>query len=443
LLPLVNQRPGSGTLPANLTDSGKHSARKLSHGVALSEGTDMRRFWTDREGNIALVFALAAVPIFGAMSAAVDYSMASAYRADIQKALDATALALTKIMPTDEATLNTVGNQYFQANLKSHNLSNLQLTIQPDIGQLRLTASGTYNVQMAHIIGADTIDLSASAEAKWSIGKVEIALALDNSWSMNSLGRMTQLKAAAHNLLNVLEGAAKQPDDAKVAIVPFDAVVNVGTANSAAAWLRWGVCSGSNCGPNNSTNWQGCVWDRDKNNDASDVEPAASNATKYPAWQCNNSLNSNRLVSMMPLTTNWTSLHTKVDDMIPSGYTNVTIGLVWAWHALSPTPVMSEGVAYGTDNLTKFVILLTDGDNTRNRFSDSTNTMNNRTELACTNIKAAGIKIYTVRLIDGNASLLQGCATNASMYYDVQNAGELSGVFSAIGSEIASLHLSK
>jgi hypothetical protein len=260
---------------------------------------------------------------------------------------------------------------------------------------------------------------------------------------MNSLGRMTQLKAAAHNLLNVLEGAAKQPDDAKVAIVPFDAVVNVGTANSAAAWLRWGVCSGSNCGPNNSTNWQGCVWDRDKNNDASDVEPAASNATKYPAWQCNNSLNSNRLVSMMPLTTNWTSLHTKVDDMIPSGYTNVTIGLVWAWHALSPTPVMSEGVAYGTDNLTKFVILLTDGDNTRNRFSDSTNTMNNRTELACTNIKAAGIKIYTVRLIDGNASLLQGCATNASMYYDVQNAGELSGVFSAIGSEIASLHLSK
>jgi Flp pilus assembly protein TadG len=403
----------------------------------------MRRFWTDREGNIALVFALAAVPIFGAMGAAIDYSMASAYRADIQKSLDATALALTKIMPTDQATLDTVGNQFFQANLKSHNLSNLQLTIQPDVGRLRLSASGTYNVQMANIIGAGAIDLSASAEAKWSIGKVEIALALDNSWSMNSLGRMTQLKAASHNLLNVLESAAKQPDDAKVAIVPFDAVVNVGTANSAAEWLRWGVCAGSNCGPADATNWQGCVWDRDKNNDADDTAPTTANATKYPAWQCNNTLNSNRLVSSMPLTTNWTSLHAKIDEMIPAGYTNVTIGLVWAWHALSPTPVMTEGVPYGTENLTKFVILLTDGDNTRNRFSDSTNTMNTRTGLACSNIKAAGVKIYAVRLISGNASLLQACATDPSMYYDVQNASDLSGVFSAIGSEIASLHLSK
>jgi Flp pilus assembly protein TadG len=62
----------------------------------------MRRFWSDRRGNVALVFALAAIPVFGAMGAAVDYSMASAYRSDIQKALDATALALTKIMPAEQ-----------------------------------------------------------------------------------------------------------------------------------------------------------------------------------------------------------------------------------------------------------------------------------------------------------------------------------------------------
>jgi hypothetical protein len=69
--------------------------------------------------------------------------------------------------------------------------------------------------------------------------------------------------------------------------------------------------------------------------------------------------------------------------------------------------------------------------------------MNTRTGLACSNIKAAGVKIYAVRLISGNASLLQACATDPSMYYDVQDASDLSGVFSAIGSEIASLHLSK
>jgi Flp pilus assembly protein TadG len=403
----------------------------------------MRQFWSDREGNVALVFALAAIPLFGAMGAAVDYSMASQYRTDIQKALDATALALTKIMPADQATLDTVGNQYFQANLKNHDLQSLTLTVTPNVGTLRVTANGTYKVQLANIFGADTIDLSASAEAKWSIGKVEIALALDNSWSMNSLGRMTELKAAAHDLLNVLETAAKNPGDAKVAIVPFDSVVNIGTDYAAEAWLRWGVCTSGNCGPGSSTNWQGCVWDRNKSYDKSDDAPDGTNDRKYPAWQCGNSLNSNKLVSMKRLTADWPSLHTKIDDMIPSGYTNITIGLVWAWHLLSPTEVFADGVAYNTENLTKYIILLSDGDNTRNRFGDSSSTMNNRTEDACTNIKTAGIKIYTVRLIDGNSTLLRDCATKTSMFYEVEDSSALSGVFNAIGSEIASLHLSK
>lgn len=414
----------------------------------------MRQFWSDREGNVALVFALVSIPLFGAMGAALDYSMASAYRTDIQKSLDATALALTKIMPADQATLDTVGMQFFTANLGHHSLTNLQLTVTPDIGTLRVEASGTYTVYMAGLIGATTIELGAGAEAKWSIGKVEVALALDNSWSMDSLGRMTQLKAASHDLLNVLESAARQPDDAKVAIIPFDAVVNVGTAHVAASWLRWDfweddnrTCSGNGgnrtCVPKDHSEWHGCVWDRSKNRDANDDAPEDSQSTEYPAWQCNNSLNSNRVVPMMPLTTDWTALHGKIDQMIPSGFTNITIGLVWAFHALSPTAVMEEGAAYDAENLTKYVILLSDGDNTRNRFGDSTSTMNNRTRLACTNIKAAGIKIYSVRLIDGNASLLRDCASSSDMYYDVQNSSQLSGVFSSIGSEIASLHLSK
>ena len=425
----------------------------------------MRRFWSDRKGNVAIIFALAAIPMFGAMGAAIDYSMASSYRTDMQKALDATALALTKIMPADMATLNTVGNQYFQANLKEHSLTNLTLTIQPDVGTLRVSASATYNVHMANIIGASTIQLGASSEAKWNIGKVEVALVLDNSGSMGSFSRMTHLKEAAHNLLNVLENAAKEPDDAKVAIVPFDQIVGVGAGHVAAAWLDWteweavnGTCSKSqykslnSCNSNGGTwtsadhnTWQGCVRDRNKSNDVSDTAPDGTTAKKYPAWQCGNTINGQLLVSMQPLSTEWTSLHSKVDAMTVAGYTNIPIGLVWGWHALSPTELFTEGTAYDTENMTKYIILMTDGDNTRNRWypSDGTSTMNTRTTMVCNNIKTAGVKIYTIRLVSGNATLLQNCASSPSMYYDVQDASELSGVFSAIGSEIASLHLSK
>lgn len=404
----------------------------------------MRQFWSDRRGNTALLFALAMIPIIGSMGVALDYSLASSYRTDMQKALDATALALTKIMPADQATLDTVGNQYFQANLGQTSLTNVQLTITPEVGKLKLAAKGTYTVHLANIVGADKVELGTSSEAKWSIGKVEIALTLDNSGSMQTLDRIVHLKAAAHNLLDVLQNAAREPGDAKVAIVPFDSRVNVGTSYGAESWLRWGVCNGGECGPPNASSWNGCVWDRDKNNDISDVAPSTSNATKYPAWNCQHGLIYPGLVTqMLPLTENWTALHNRVDQMQPAGYTNIAIGLVWAWHVLSPTALFTEGVAYGTENRTKYVILMTDGDNTKNRFGDGTSTMNSRTASVCTAIKNAGIKIYSIRLISGNASLLQNCASQPSMYYDVQDASELSAVFSSIGTEIANLHLSR
>lgn len=409
----------------------------------------MRGFWTDRKGNVALTFALLMIPIFGATGVALDYSMASAYRADMQKALDATALALTKIMPADQATLDTVGNQYFQANLGPNTLSDLQLTVTPQVGLLRLSVKGTYSVQMANLIGATTVDLGVRSEAKWSIGKVEIALVLDNSWSMNSFSRMSHLKAAAHDLLDVLEEAAKEEGDAKVAIVPFDSVVSVGTAYKSEPWLRWDILdcngnqSGTGCGSNPQNAWTGCVWDRNKSNDTTDDPPGETNATMYPAVQCSNELNSNLLVPMLPLTTNWTGLHDKVTAMIPAGYTNITIGLVWGWHLLSPAALFEAGAEYNTANLTKYIILMTDGDNTENRFNDGTGTMNTRTSMTCTNIKNTGIQIFSIRLVSGNATLLRNCATSADMYYDVQNASELSAVFSSIGSQIANLHLSR
>ena len=66
-----------------------------------------------------------------------------------------------------------------------------------------------------------------------------------------------------------------------------------------------------------------------------------------------------------------------------------------------------------------------------------------RTELVCTNIKEAGIKLYTIRVIDGNATLLKKCASNPSMYYNVQQASQLNDVFAAIAQNLANLRIAK
>jgi uncharacterized protein YegL len=268
---------------------------------------------------------------------------------------------------------------------------------------------------------------------------------------MASHQKLSNLKTAAHNLLQTLQNAAKTPGDVKVAIIPFTIGVNLGTQYNANNWFDYdtidcnGSLAGTGCAANNWKNyWDGCVRDRTYPYDTQDDPPnAAVAATLYPAHNCGNSL-----TPILPLSYNWTTLNDKIDAMSANGNTDVTIGLVWAWHALTSQAPMSEAATPAPD-LDKVIILLTDGDNTEswknsnNTYVNTTASIDARTALVCSNVKAAGIKMYTVRVIDGNASLLQSCATNPTMYYDVQQASQLNSVFSTIAQNLANLRISK
>lgn len=415
----------------------------------------LNSFWAGKRalaGNVAITFSLACVPVIGGIGAAVDYSMANSNRTSMQKALDATALALAKLMPLSQADLNAKGWQLFSANI-----GNLKVNMQqsglvittPIIGKIKLSATGQYTPQISGFIGINTFPVSAQTEVQWGMKKLELALALDNTGSMSSSNKMTELKKAAKNLLNILQQSVLQPGDVKVSIIPFHKEVRVDTTifSPLTLWLKWDdwdnenqTCTGTwwnqVCVPKLRTTWDGCIMDRDQTNDASDANPT-SNATRFPAKQCSYSL-----ATMLPLTYDWTALANKIDSMQPDGNTNVSIGLAWAWHSLTTGEPFTQAAAPSTD-LSKYIILMTDGENTQNRWTTNTNSIDNRTAATCTAIKAAGIRIYTIRVIDGDANLLRNCASDPSMYFDVQNAAQLTSVFNSIGATLAALHLSQ
>jgi hypothetical protein len=296
---------------------------------------------------------------------------------------------------------------------------------------LTVSASATVDATVSRVIGGTSTTVSVTTDVLWGIKKLELALVLDNTGSMASSGKLAALKTAAHNLLTTLQAAAKQPGDVKVAIIPFDRMVNIGTGFKDEFWIDYTVKNIP------KASWDGCVIDRDQSNDVSDTAPDAGNYhTWYPAADCGS------LVQAMPLSTDWTALHSKVDQMAAAGNTNVTIGLVWGWHALTAGVPFTNAVAPAPD-LDKVIVLLTDGDNTQNRWTTSESSINARTAAACANVKAANIKLYTVRVIDGNASLLQSCATKPSMYYNVQQASQLNGVFTSIAQNLANLRIGK
>ena len=423
----------------------------------------LKRFLKDRMAGVAPLLALGIIPLVGAVGAAVDYSRANTVRAAMQNALDSTALMLSK--DANGLTGDQLGQKavnYFTAMFDRPEASNVQVNHQfesPQQGSfsLKVTGSASVPTMFWRIIGHPQIDINASGEVVWGNKKLNIALAFDNTGSMASDGKMTALKEAAHNLLTTLKKAEKTPGDIEVSIVPFAVDVNVGTQNVNATWIDWtvweaanGTCSKSSYNsksscvahsgvwtPKNHNVWNGCVNDRDQNNDVLNTAAVAgSPSTMYRAHQafaCP--------TAMMPLSSDWPALNAKVDAMTPAGYTNVTIGLQLAWQTLSPVAPFN-GPAPGPD-IDKVIILMTDGENTQNRWSWTSSVIDARTEKACENIKAANIKLYTVRVIEGNATLLQNCATKQDMYFNVQQASQLNSVFGSIAQNLANLRISK
>lgn len=422
-----------------------------------------RRFWRSRDGGVAPMLALAALPLFGFAGAAVDFSRAASTRTAMQAALDASALMLSKDAQTLSAeALTQKSTQYFTTMFNRPEATNVQVSYEfssPAQGNftLKLIASASINTLFTKMLGQSQISFKATSEVLWGIKRLNLALVLDNTGSMESSSKMTNLKIAAHNLLTTLQNAAKKPEDIKVAIVPFATDVNVGTGYVNSYWVDWteweaanGKCtfnsyhSKSGCEshsgvwtPDNHNKWNGCVWDRDQNNDTTNTATVAgAPATLFRAHQ-----DDACPTAMMPLGNDWTSMHSKIDAMTPTGNTNVTIGLAWGFQLLSPVEPFNAPTP--EPDLDKVIVMLTDGDNTQNRWTSSGSSIDARTTKACDNIKAANIKLYTVRVINGDAALLKACATSATMYFDVQQASQLNSVFSSIAQNLANLRIAK
>ena len=131
------------------------------------------------------------------------------------------------------------------------------------------------------VLGQDNINIDTSTQIVWGMKKLELALALDNTGSMASSNKMTELKKAAKTLLTTLKNAAKNPGDVKVAIIPFDTTVRIDTSYNINLW--YDIVSALDCnGPSaglgcTTANWKdawtGCVRDRTYPYDVQDTAP--------------------------------------------------------------------------------------------------------------------------------------------------------------------------
>jgi Mg-chelatase subunit ChlD len=392
----------------------------------------------------------------------------------MQAVIDSTALMLAKeVSSLNSSEITKKAQSYFNAMYNRSETANVQVTptYNSTTGQLTVTAVGVLKTTFTKVLGISQMNISTMTQVVVGGSKLEIALVLDNTGSMESSGKLEALIAASKMFVNQMQKASKKPGDIKISIVPFDTHVNIGTAYKDVAWIDWSLMDESSgdgwgsggwsrngsdkwgSGPKNNWGdgdsdtrmdwdrtggkvaWNGCVIDRSQPYDANDTAPTGNAATWYPAENC-------ALAPVLPLTSDWSSAKSTLDDMKASGKTNLTIGLVWGWHVLSPGAPFTEGTP-SSPAVEKYIVFLTDGMNTQNRWSTSAAEIDARTKAVCGNIKAAGIKVYTVRIKEGNEALLRGCATGPNMYYDVPAVSQIMSVFNSIAKDITRLRIAR
>ena len=197
-----------------------------------------RAFARATGANIAMMFALSAVPLAIAAGAGLDFASAMMARNDMSDALDAAALAVGASKGTNTALAQSV----FNANYKGTGSP----TVTPVVsGQsVTITANDTVATTLLALVGKPTLNVSVSTTVVWGQAKLWVSLVLDNTGSMtetDSTGtsKITALKNASHQLLTTLQNASANPGDVMVAIVPFAKDVKVGTSYVNASWIDW------------------------------------------------------------------------------------------------------------------------------------------------------------------------------------------------------------
>lgn len=154
----------------------------------------LRRFFRDREANVAIVFALSLIPITLLTGMAMDFTSAEQKKAELDAAADAAAIAAVTpaMMAKADAQAVTAAQNMFNSkatNINGLNYSPSNLTVTVTDSGLNRTAIVSYTASSQNafsgILKLAAWPISGSSQASSSVlPNIDFYLLLDNSPSM-------------------------------------------------------------------------------------------------------------------------------------------------------------------------------------------------------------------------------------------------------------------
>ena len=403
------------------------------------------RAWTrSARGNVAVMFALVLLPLIIAVGFAIDASQGLSTKRHVQHAVDAAALAGAHALndsDISEAQITDIVKTIFFANLQT---SNNSLACQDPLVTIDFIAK-TVGVESdcnlptmfgASISGLDEIPVANLSVSRAKFSKIDLALVLDVSGSMNNGTRMPAMKSAAKGLATKLLESSTG-NDIRIGFAAYSDSVNAGVYGNRA---------------------QGKPDDDDSDGDGVDKvcvterpQPAAFN-DDLPGpgkWVGDALTICPDEMGILPLTSSLANFSASIDPLTTQKRTGGHIGLAWAWYLISPKwatfwPPGSAGASYSDPEVLKAVIIMSDGEFWPSNIGALGSSKTQALAL-CAAMQSEGIMIITVGFAVGEAAetFLRACAGRDDLYYEASTDAALIEVYAAIAIRLLSTTLTQ
>jgi Flp pilus assembly protein TadG len=443
---------------------------------------------SDERGNVAMIGALAVLPILSVAGLALDLQITSTRKNEVQAIIDSAVLSGSKMKQSgaSEEEIREHIKDYMETFIgtRSGTLSCADPEINSEDGtqDINATILCTQETTLSQVFGRTKMDFRVASGTTYGIGKVEVAFVFDLSGSMNSNNRLTNLKTATNTAVETLLATLtenSEPDDVRIAMTSYASYGNAGeyfeevtgkpltytdtnstttTVSVCTAYKKNGSCrtwqnqSTTTYNPVSIT-IKPCVKERRGDEALTDAEPGedAYLEMSEPYWDDEDDVWRNVAnchdSGPLALTADEGDLYDYVEDMTADGYTAGQIGTAWGWYLLSPEwnsiwSSSSRPLPYDEPDLKKAMILMTDGEFNRAYYSANGDSAA-QARLLCDEAKAKGIVIYTVAFQAPQAGkgLLAYCATDSSKAFTPEGAADLTEAYQTIASEISDLRI--
>lgn len=244
-----------------------------------------RSLMRDEDGNVFILFGAAVIPLVLFLGGAVDITRYNRHKTDLANALDAAALSLGRHgmhWTEEEAEVFITDHIAASGVYADTKFSVVGYTVVKTDNGFYIDADATMKTVFLPLnklvdpeSTLDTMQVNVDAEVVHSSNRLELALVIDNTGSMNCVAnlsnctddwespptdsRIESVKAAATTLVNTLMRDDLENDDLiKIGLVPFEGTVNVASSGfsvtSPPDWIAWS--------DQGKTTWDGTNFDK-------------------------------------------------------------------------------------------------------------------------------------------------------------------------------------